>query len=68
MDIKVHCDAVQAFGKIPIDVQALGVHSLSLSAHKIYGPQGIGAVWLSPNVQWKSSFQAAVRRNLGLGL
>ena len=59
MDIKVHCDAVQAFGKIPIDVQALGVHSLSISAHKIYGPQGIGAVWLSPNVQWNEFFPSS---------
>ena len=59
MDIKVHCDAVQAFGKIPIDVQALGVHSLSISAHKIYGPQGIGAVWLSPNVQWSGCFPSS---------
>ena len=59
MDIKVHCDAVQAFGKIPIDVQALGVHSLSISAHKIYGPQGIGAVWLSPNVQWSGFFPSS---------
>ena len=56
MDIKVHCDAVQAFGKVPIDVEALGVHSLSISAHKIYGPQGIGAVWLDPDVEWSSFF------------
>ena len=59
MEIKVHCDAVQSFGKIPIDVQALGVHSLSISAHKIYGPQGIGAVWLSPNVQWSGLFPSS---------
>jgi cysteine desulfurase len=44
---KTHSDCVQALGKIPINVQKLGVQSISLSAHKIGGPKGIGCLWIS---------------------
>lgn len=39
-----HVDAAQACGKIPVDVQAMGIDLLSMSAHKVYGPKGIGAL------------------------
>jgi cysteine desulfurase len=40
----VHTDAVQALGKIPVDFAALGVHAMTVSAHKLYGPKGAGAL------------------------
>lgn len=46
--IPVHCDAVQAVGKIPLDMRQLGLSALSLTAHKLHGPVGIGALVLLP--------------------
>ena len=42
----MHTDAVQAIGKVPVDVRQLGVDFLTISAHKIYGPKGIGALFV----------------------
>jgi cysteine desulfurase len=44
--IHFHCDAVQAIGKIDVDVEALGVDTLSMSAHKVHAPKGIGALFV----------------------
>ncbi len=55
-DVYFHCDAVQSAGKIPIDVNQMKVDFLALSAHKIYGPKGVGALYVRENTPLEPIF------------
>jgi cysteine desulfurase len=62
----LHCDAVQAAGRIDLDAAALGADAVAISAHKIYGPKGAGALWIRPGVDlaplWPGGHQERERR------
>lgn len=58
-----HTDAVQAVGKIPVDVQDLGVDYLTMSAHKIYGPKGVGALFVRKGVPVESFIRGGHQEN-----
>lgn len=47
----VHCDAVQAFGKLPLKPAAMGVDLMTVSSHKIHGPKGVGALYVKKGVR-----------------
>lgn len=50
-NVYFHSDAVQAVGKIPVDVKALGLDMIAISAHKFYGPKGVGAIFIRKGVK-----------------
>jgi cysteine desulfurase len=59
----LHTDAVQAVGHIPVDVQAMQVDMLTLSAHKFYGPKGVGALYMRGGVRLKHFIHGGAQEN-----
>jgi len=49
--VPLHCDAVQAIGKLPVDFGQMGVSALTLTAHKLHGPRGIGALVMAEDIE-----------------
>lgn len=62
-DVYFHTDAVQAVGKIPVQVSDFPIHALSLSAHKFHGPKGIGALYLNRHARFQPEILGGGQEN-----
>jgi cysteine desulfurase len=65
LGIPLHCDAVQAVGKIPFQFPALGATTVTIAAHKFHGPVGIGALWVRPGFEVQHSLIVGGQQQLG---
>jgi len=66
--VLVHTDAIQAFGKIDVNVNKLGIDLLSISAHKVYGPKGIGALYIRKGTDiWPLIYGGSQEREMRAG-
>ena len=61
--IVFHTDAVQALGNVPIDVKDMGIDLMSMSSHKIYGPKGIGALYIRRGVKISNYLHGGAQEN-----
>ena len=61
--IVFHTDAVQALGNVPIDVKDMGIDHMSMSSHKIYGPKGIGAIYIRRGVKISNYLHGGAQEN-----
>ncbi|WP_241680137.1 IscS subfamily cysteine desulfurase [Metabacillus mangrovi] len=61
--ILFHSDCVQTFGKLPLEAESWGISALTVSSHKVHGPKGLGAAYLSPNMFWKPCIPGTSHEN-----
>jgi cysteine desulfurase len=61
-NVPVHCDIVQGFGKIAVDIKKLGAASTVCSAHKIGGPKGVGIVYIDPTIHWEAVYEGTTHQ------
>jgi cysteine desulfurase len=52
-EILFHSDCVQSYGRLNLDIRVLNADAITISSHKVYGPKGVGAVWINPDVNRK---------------
>ena len=61
--IALHSDCAQAIGKVPVDIQELGVDLLTVAGHKFYGPKGIGALYIGKGIELQKLMHGADHEN-----
>ncbi|MEK3886649.1 IscS subfamily cysteine desulfurase [Bacillus sp. FSL K6-3431] len=60
--VPFHCDAVQALGKLPVNLKEMNVTSAVFSAHKCFGPKGVGIAYVDPSVHWQAVYEGTTHQ------